>query len=84
MTIAIIGALLTVLAALSPAIARWIKNKQDKAEDPETARQKRIKTAENEIANTQAGLAPDASASGVDDLDALERLREKADSHRKQ
>ena len=80
--IAIIGAVVTILAALSPAIARWIKGRQDKAADPETARQRRIDLAANDIASTPTGIAPDASANGLADLDALERLRSKAGRHR--
>lgn len=74
----IIGAFLSILAALSPALARWIKSRQDRAEDPETARQRRIDIAANDIASTPTGTAPDASASGLADLDTLERLRSKA------
>lgn len=79
---AIIGALLTILAALSPAIARWIKGRQDRAADPETARNRRIDLAANDIATTPPGIAPDASANGLADLDALDRLRAQANSHR--
>ena len=84
MTVAIIGALLTILAALAPALARWVKGRQDKDSDPDTARQRRIDTAAHDIATTQTGLAPTASANGIDDLDALERLRTEADRHRVQ
>jgi len=78
----IIGALLALLAALAPALARWIKSRQDRAADPETARQRRIDLATHDIATTPPGLAPAASANGLDDLDALERLRSQADRHR--
>jgi hypothetical protein len=74
-TIAIIGAVLALLAALAPALARWIASRQDKAADPETARQHRIDTAAHDIATTPPGIAPEASASGLADLDALERMR---------
>jgi len=74
-TIAIIGALLALLAALAPALARWITSRQDRAADPETARNRRIDTAAHDIATTPPGLAPEASAHGLADLDALERLR---------
>lgn len=84
MTIAIIGALLTLLAALAPALARWITNRQDRAADPETARNRRIDIATNDIATTPPGLAPEASAHGISDLDALDRLRSQADHHRPQ
>ena len=80
--IAIIGALLSILATLSPALARWIKSRQDRLEDPETARNRRIATAANDIATTPPGIAPEASAHGLADLDALERLRSKAGRHR--
>ena len=83
MTIAIIGALLALLAALAPALARWIASRQDRAEDPETARNRRIDIATNDIATTPPGLAPEASANGLADLDALERLRS-PDRHRPQ
>jgi hypothetical protein len=81
-TLAIIGAVAALLAALAPALARWIKGRQDKAADPETDRQRRIDTAANDIATTPPGPAPVASANGLDDLDALERLRSQADCHR--
>lgn len=83
MTIAIIGAIATLLAALAPAFARWLKNRQDKEADPETARQRRINIASNDIATTQQGIAPEASANGLADLDALERLRASASRDRK-
>ena len=83
MTIAIIGALVALLAALAPALARWIANRQDKAADPETARQRRIDTAAHDITTTPPGIAPEASAHGLADLDALERLRA-PDRHRPQ
>ena len=81
MTIAIIGAVVALLAALAPALARWIANRQDRAADPETARQRRIDTASNDSATTPPGIAPEASAHGLADLDALERLRA-PDRHR--
>lgn len=84
MTIAIIGALLTLLAALAPALARWVKGRQDKADDPETARQRRIDTAAHDITATPPGIAPEVSAHGLADLDALERLRPQADRDRRQ
>jgi hypothetical protein len=74
-TIAIIGAVVAFLAALAPALARWIKSRQDRAADPETDRTRRIDTAANDIATTPPGIAPEASAHGLADLDALERLR---------
>ena len=83
MTIAIIGAVVALLAALAPALARWIANRQDKASDPETARTRRIDTAAHDIATTPPGIAPEASAHGLADLDALERLRA-SDHHRPQ
>ena len=83
MTIAIIGALLALLAALAPALARWIANRQDQAADPETARNRRIDIAANDIATTPPGLAPEVSAHGLADLDALDRLRA-PDRHRPQ
>ena len=83
MTIAIIGAVVALLAALAPALARWIANRQDKASDPETARNRRIDTAAHDIATTPPGIAPVASAHGLADLDALERLRP-PDRHRPQ
>lgn len=82
MTIAIIGAVLALLAALAPALVRWIATRQDRAADPETDRTRRIDTAAHDIATTPPGIAPDASAHGLDDLDALERLRSQADRHR--
>jgi hypothetical protein len=81
-TIAIIGALLALLAALAPALARWIANRQDQAAGPETARNRRIDIATNDIATTPPGLAPEASAHGVSDLDALDRLRASQNHHR--
>lgn len=75
MTLAIIGAVLALLAALAPALARWIANRQDKASDPETARQRRIDTAAHDIATTPPGIAPEVSAHGLADLDDLDRLR---------
>lgn len=83
MTIAIIGALLALLAALAPALARWITSRQDRAADPDTARNRRIDTAAHDIATTPPGLAPEASAHGLADLDALDRLRP-PDRHRPQ
>jgi hypothetical protein len=82
-TIAIIGALLALLAALAPALARWITSRQDRAADPDTARNRRIDTAAHDIATTPPGLAPEASAHGLADLDALDRLRP-PDRHRPQ
>jgi len=82
-TIAIIGAVVALLAALAPALARWIASRQDRAADPESARNHRIDIAAHEIATTPPGLAPEASANGLADLDALERLRS-PDSHRPQ
>jgi len=81
--ITIIGALLALLAALAPALARWIANRQERAADPETARNRRIDIATNDIATTPPGLAPEVSAHGLADLDALERLRA-PDCHRPQ
>ena len=83
MTIAIIGAVVALMAALAPALARWIANRQDRASDPETARNHRIDIAAHDIATTHPGLAPEASANGLADLDALERLRP-PDRHRPQ
>ena len=83
MTLAIIGAVVALLAALAPALARWIANRQDKASDPETARNRRIDTAAHDIATTPPGIAPEASANGAADLDALDRLRP-PDRHRPQ
>jgi len=82
-TIAIIGALLALLAAMAPALARWIANRQGRAADPETARNLRIDTAAHDIATTPPGIAQEASANALADLDALERLRS-PDSHRPQ
>jgi hypothetical protein len=82
-TIAIIGAVMALLAALTPALARWISSRQDRAADPETDRQRRIDTAAHDIATTPPGPAPAASAHALDDLDALERLRA-PDRHRPQ
>lgn len=82
--IAIIGALLSILATLSPALARWIKGRQDRLEDPETDRARRSDTAAHDITTTPPGIAPEASAHGLADLDALERLRSKADRDRRQ
>jgi len=83
-TLALIGAVVAILAALSPAIARWIAARQDRADSPETARKRRIDTAAHDIATTPPGPAPVASANGIDDLDALERLRPEADRHHPQ
>jgi len=80
-TIAIIGAVMALLAALTPALARWIANRQDRAADPETDRTRRIDTATHDIATTPTGIAPEASAHGLADLDALERMRPPAGSH---
>jgi hypothetical protein len=74
-TIAIIGAVVALLAALAPALARWITSRQDRAADPETARNRRIDTAAHDIATTPPGIAPEASSNGLADLDALDRLR---------
>jgi len=72
-----------LLAALAPALARWIANRQDRAADPETARNRRIDIASHDIATTPPGIAPEASANALADLDALERLRP-PDRHRPQ
>jgi len=76
MTLAILGLITVLLTVLGPAIARWLKARADRAADPETARQTRLATADHDIATAPItpGIAPEASAAGIGDLDELERL----------